>query len=112
MKAFTRVISICLLAIMMTTILVSCGPSMSDVAGTYTGTYTYNGSFFSVAIVLEESGSYAKATAKDGKTTTETGTFEIDGDEVVLHKSGNSSNNTRYTYTDGQLENNGHIFKK
>ena len=95
------------------TILVSCGPSMSEVAGTYSGNYTYNGNTFSVAITLKEEGVYTKVTLKNGyNSSMEAGSFEIDGDEVILHASGSSGSSTRYTYSNGTLENNGHTFSK
>lgn len=92
--------------------LCACGISREEAVGTWSGTYEYNGNRFSVAIVLDENRTYAKAVYKNQSlSSSETGTYEIDGGDVVLHKYGDASM-VIYEYKNGALVNNDHEFRK
>ena len=94
-------------------VLDSCGIKEDEAVGTWSGTYEYNGNSFSVAFVLGADGEYAQVTYKNGSlSSTEDGTWEIDGGKVVLHEDGNTGTSTVYKYRDGALVNNDHKFYK
>lgn len=102
-----------LLALALCVALCACGISKEDVVGGWAGSYTYNGDSFSVGLVLTEDGEYSKVIYKNGSpSSSESGTYEIDGDEVVLHENGKSGTSTRYEYDDGALVNNGHKLER
>lgn len=93
--------------------LCACGISREDAIGTWSGTYVYNGSTFSCAFVLSADGTYAEATYKDGSlSSTESGTYEVKSNKVILHENGNMGTSTVYKYKGGKLVNNGHEFTK
>lgn len=74
---------------------------------------TFNGSSFSCAFVLSADGTYAEATYKDGSlSSTESGTYEVKSNKVILHENGNMGTSTVYKYKGGKLVNNGHEFTK
>ena len=89
--------------------LCACGLKKSDAVGVWSGTYTYNGNQFSCGFVLDQDGSYAKITYKNGSlSSSETGTYEVKGGKVILHKDGKSGVSTEYKYKGGNLVNSGH----
>ena len=93
--------------------LAACTVAKEDVAGTWTGSWTYNGNSFVEAIVLTKEGKYASAVYKNGEHyKTESGTYEISGTEVLLHPNGDKGQATPYKYKSGKLVNNGHEFTK
>lgn len=93
--------------------LCACGISKDEAVGTWSGTYVYEGNTFTAAFVLSEDGEYAKITYKNGSlSSSEEGTWEIDGGKVVLHEDGNMGISTVYKYSGGNLVNNGHEFSK
>lgn len=109
MKSLLAILLICAFCLP----LCACGISEEEAVGTWSGTYEYNGSSFSVAFVLSANGQYAKAVYKNGSmSSSETGTWEIGGGDVLLHKNGDSSTATRYEYKGGALVNNDHKFYK
>lgn len=116
MKNVVKRISLCLVLVMMMGILASCGLSKEDAVGTWTGTYTYNGNTFTVAIILNEDGTYAKATMKNGSlSSTETGDYEIKGNKVILYDDSavvHHGVSTEYKYKNDQLVNNDHYYSK
>ncbi len=92
--------------------LVSCGPSMEEVAGTYSGSYTYEGNKYYVVIILDDDGTYAKATTKNGiLSSSDSGDYEIKGSTVRLYIDG-KDHYLDYSYKDGILENGGYQFTK
>ena len=113
MKSVLRVTSACLVIILLASFFVACSPSVSDVAGTYTGSYTYKGNDFYVVIVLDEDGTYGKVTSKNNiPSSSDSGEYEIKGNKILLYTSDDKSSYTEYKYSDGKLENNGHTFTK
>lgn len=94
----------------------ACKPSKEDVVGTYVGSYTYSGTLYTVAIILEEDGTYAKATVKNGVlSSSETGDYEIKGREIRLYDDDSvvyHGSYTAYKYKKDVLKNNGHKFVK
>lgn len=104
------------LVLVMTLSLCACGPTKEEVAGTYTGTYKYEGNTFSTAIVLSEDGIYVKATEKNGGEPSITiGDYEIDGNKVILYDPDSvvyHGVRTDYKYSNGTLKNGGHKFSK
>ncbi len=116
MKRVVKMTSLCLIISVMITLFTACSPSMKDVIGTYSGTYTHNENDYTIVITLTEDGKYVKTKAKnDGNPTTETGNFEIDGKSVLLYDSDSitpQGSYTRYQYKNNILENNNHEFVK
>ncbi|MBR5239585.1 MAG: hypothetical protein IKW04_03280 [Clostridia bacterium] len=112
----TRVTTALLAVVLLICTLTACSPSMKEVAGTYTGSYRFNGDYISVCIILSEDGTYVKATSRgSGGTSTETGDFEIKGKQVILYDSDSPTYHgmsSTYNYQKGVLENNGHQFTK
>jgi hypothetical protein len=93
--------------------LCACGISEDEAIGTWSGSYIYNGNQFSVAFVLSPDGTYAKATYKNGSFhKSESGTWEVDGGDVLLYENGNTGAWTTYEYKGGALVNNDHEFFK
>ena len=81
--------------------------------GTWSSSYTYNGSEFFSSIVLSDDGTYIKETYKDGSVSSnETGTYEVYEGRVLLYKNGNKTTAMEFTYQDGSLYNNDHKFVK
>ena len=108
-RLFIAVILICAICFG----LCACGLKESDAVGVWSGTYTYNGNQFSCTFALEGNGKYAKITYKNGSlSSSETGTYEVKGGKVILHKDGNMGVSTEYKYKGGNLVNNGHKFSK
>ena len=104
--AIVLVLSVCLS-------LCACGISRENAVGTWSGTYVYEGNTFSCTFVLYESGEYDEVTYKNGSfSSSENGTWEIDGGKVVLHEDGNMGVSTIYKYKSGALVNNNHRFTK
>ncbi len=115
MRTTVRNISLCLVIVLLIGILAACGISKDELVGSWTGTYTYNGNRFDVAIVFKSSGSYSKATMKNGTlSSTETGDWEIKGGKVILYSDAATYHgvSTTYNYKGGKLENNNHYFSK
>jgi len=93
--------------------LCACGITKETAVGTWAGTYVYDGNQFACSFVLSEDGDYAKVTLKNGSmSSSETGTYEVKGGKVILHKDGNMGVSTEYKYKGGKLVNNGHEFVK
>ena len=65
MKRLKFVLALVLLAALCLS-LVGCGLSEEDAVGTWGGTYTYNGSRFTVVFELFDDGTYLKMVEKDG----------------------------------------------
>ena len=87
--------------------LCACGISREEAVGTWSGTYVYEGNTFAVAIVLSEEGNYGKASYKNGSfNSSESGTWEIKGGKVVLHRDGDMGVSTEYKYKGDALVNN------
>ena len=116
MKKLTKIISLCVMVALLVSTLAACGLSEAEAVGTWSGTYTYNGNDFSVAIVLESDGSYAKVTMKNGMlSSSETGDYEIKGNKVTLYDSDSivyHGKSITYKYKNGALVNNDHYFYK
>ena len=111
MKTLLRVTSLCLLLVLIMTVLAACGPTRQEVAGTYEGSYAYNGYFHSYTIDLYKDGTYRKAYYRNGLIySVDRGDYDINGNKITLHIDEYTS--TVYNYSDGQLENGGHIFTK
>ena len=86
MKHFIKIMAVCLAAALMMTFFAACAPSAEELAGTYTGSYVYNGNDFTCAIVINENGTYGKATMKNGElSSSEAGDWEIKGNKVRLY---------------------------
>lgn len=109
MKKF---ISLLLVLVFTVFILTACTPTMDEVAGTYSGTYTYEGTTFSVTIVLSKDGSYSEITLKNGSyNSSQSGKYGIEGNKVKLYDSQTGAW-IPYKYSNGTLTNNGHKFTK
>ena len=109
LKSLTAVLLACVLCF----VLCACGISKEEAVGTWSGTYTYDGNSFAVAFVLSEEGEYGKAVYKNGSlSSSESGTWEIDGGDVVLHEDGNVGVSTVYEFNGEALVNNDHEFYK
>ena len=91
----------------------ACGMTRDKAVGTWSGTYEYNGNYFSVSFVLSSDGEYSYISYKNGDfNKSETGTWEIEDGAVVLHVDGNTSKSTIYEYDGDALVNNNHKFYK
>ncbi len=109
MKSLVAVFLLCALCVA----FCACGISREDAVGTWSGTYENKGNRFSATFVLSANGEYAKVVYKNGKlSSSEVGTWEIEGGDVVLHENGSMGGATRYEYKGKALVNNGHKFYK
>ncbi len=107
-----KAISALVLAIVLTFSLAACGISEEAAVGVWEGEYEYNGNEFFVSFELTDEGTYGKVTFKNGeKSSTESGTYTVEGGEVILSPEG-KDNTTHYKYKAGALVNNGHKFVK
>ena len=113
MNKTVKVVSVCMILSLLLLALVSCGPSMEEVAGTYSGSYTsYMGHKYYVVIILDDDGTYARATSKDGiLSSSDSGDYEIKGSTVRLYID-SEDHYVDYSYKDGVLENGGYQFTK
>ena len=115
-KKLTRILALCMVIALLALTLTACGPSEEEVAGTYAGSYEYNGNTYSVGIVLNEDGRYAKVTLKNGETnSSEVGDWEVKGSKVSLYDDDATTyhgKSTVYKWKDGVMENNDHYFSK
>ena len=112
MKKASRLVALSLVFALLLGVLSACAPSMGEVAGTYSGSYTFNGNLFSKAFVLTTDGRFVEATVKNGQSEgVDQGTYEIKGNKLRLKEEG-SSGYAEYTYRNGTIENNGHVFYK
>ena len=115
MKTLFKSIAICLVAVFILGVFSACAPSPQEVAGTYTGTYEYNGNIISVTMTLGVS-EYSKITLKNGSISAqESGDYEIKGNKIILYDASSivyHGMSTPYKYKDGVMENNGHKFYK
>ena len=92
--------------------LAACALSEDDVVGVWTCSYVYNGNDLDVAFALDEDGTYAEVINRNGVlSSTEVGTWEIDGRRVLLHPDGEPGT-TPFNYKGGKLENNDHYFTR
>ena len=66
MKAFLKILALCVVLSMVATLFSACAPTEEEVAGFYTGSYTYQGNEFYVEIELAEDGTYSKTVEKNG----------------------------------------------
>ena len=85
-KSIKTSAKVMVLVLVITTVLAlftGCGgPSPQELAGTYVGSYEYNGNLISVAVVINEEGQYASATVKNGQvSSSETGDYEVKGNK-------------------------------
>ena len=97
-KSLISAILACLLCI----ILCSC-VSKDTAAGTWRDNYIYNGSEFSVTLVLEENGHYTYVSYKNGSLSKAMeGEWETIGNEVCIYT---ETGSTSYDYIDGKLAN-------
>ena len=116
MKKTIRAVSVCLVVVMIISTLVACSPSVEEVVGTYSGSYTYNGNRFNVVIMLYDDGTYVKAIGKNGSVSSvESGDYEIRGNEIRLYDSDTVVEHgswTDYKYSKDTLENNGNKLTK
>ena len=115
-KKTLRVLALCLVIALLALTLTACGPSEEEVAGTYAGSYEYNGNHYAVGIVLNENGRYAKVMLKNGEMhKEEMGDWEVKGSTVHLYTDDSHSYHgtvTKYAWKDGAMENNDHYFYK
>ena len=82
-------------------------------AGTWHGTYTYNGNAFETTYILNEDGTNFKETYKNGSfSSNESGTYTATEKSVMLHKDDNKSTAVEFTYKGGKLVNDDHKFTK
>ena len=117
MKKIAKIIALVLVITTVLALFTGCGgPSPQELAGTYVGSYEYNGNLISVAVVINEEGQYASATVKNGQvSSSETGDYEVKGNKVKLYDSSAATYHgicTVYKYKNGTLENNGHKLVK
>ena len=92
--------------------LAACTASKDDLVGTWSGSWEYEGNLFVETFTLTENGTYTSTLYKNGNLNkTESGTYEIDGNTVDLHPTGEGSW-TSYDYKGGKLINNDHEFTK
>lgn len=113
MKNITKIISLFVVTVIIISLLASCGLSMDDVEGYYVGTYTENGSTYTVKITLTNRGTYGKKVYQDDTLISSVANkYAIKDDQVVLYASADKTNSTVYDYTKGKLKNNGHLFTK
>ena len=107
MKRKTFLVGVLVCAFCLT--LCACGNLQKDAVGTWIGEYEYEGNRYTATFTLCEGGSYSKTLYRNGALrSTEFGTWEVDGGDVVLHKDGDRSGSTRYDYDGTALINNGH----
>lgn len=93
--------------------LVACGISEEELAGTWTGSWTYNGNSFDRTLIFDDDGNYESIMYKNGELyKTESGTYEISGNNVDLHPGGDEGQTTPYKVKGGKLVNNGHEMVK
>lgn len=112
MKKLTKLVLICIIAVLPIVMMVSCALSEEDVAGVYYGSYTENGSSFSVKITLTERGTYGRVITKDNLPySSVAGRYEIRDEQIILYTSSDYTSYTEYHYSDGQLEHGGHVFR-
>ncbi len=110
MKKIKMVVAFILLSILCMS-AVSCA-SKSKFVGTWEGSWTYNGNKIDRMFTLQEDGTYSEITYRNNiKSSSETGTYEISGNSVILSPEGESST-TEYTYKNGYLINNDHKMAK
>ena len=108
-----KTVFLCLVTLSLLVTFAACGISKEDVAGVYAGTYTENGSTYSVKITLTERGTYGKTTIKDGEPfSSVAGRYDIKDEEIRLYSSSDKAEYTAYRYDDEQLKQNGNIFKQ
>ena len=113
MKKTVQAISLGLIVILLASALIACSTTTTELAGTYSGSYEYNGNVFHAEIVLNKDGTYSKTMTKNGYShSSSTGDYLVVEDCVRLYTEDDHSAYTEYKYTPGQLENNGHIFEK
>ena len=104
-----KIISIVLLICTLTICLASCSTSKDKFVGTWRGEWEYNGDLFVSVIDIYEDETYKEVMYKNySYHSTETGKYEIEGNEIHLYET--DKRWTTYKYTNGQLENGGHYF--
>ena len=115
MKTLFKSIAICLVAVFVLGAFTACSPKPEDVAGTYVGTYVYNGNTFTKTITLGVA-EYGEITYKNGEfSSEESGIYEIKGNKLLLYDSSSIVDRgawSEYKYKNGVLENAGHKFVK
>ena len=112
MKKRIRILAILMAALMLSMSLSACSKATKDdVVGTWAGAWKYEGKTIGVGFVLKSNGQYTKSVLTNGKvTSTTTGTWELDGNKVILHNKDKSM--TEYKYKGGKLYNADHEFTK
>ena len=115
MKKMGRILSLCLVIVMVAGAMTACGIEKEELIGTWSGSYEYEGNQFTVAIVFTAT-QYSKVVMKNGSiSSSDVGDYEISGREVKLYASDSLTYHgtwTTYKYSGGQLENNGHYLSK
>lgn len=113
MKRIVTIISLSLVSLILITLLASCGLSTDDVAGFYVGSYTEDGSTYTLEITLTERGTYGKRIYQDDTLISSVANrYELKDEDVILYDSADKITYTVYHYTKGKLENNGNLFTK
>ena len=111
MKNIIKILSLSLVAVILIVLFASCGLSMEDVEGYYVGSYTEDGSTYTVKIKLTQRGTYGKKVYQDDiLISSVANNYELDGKQVVLYSSADHTAYTVYDYTNGKLQKDGHIF--
>ncbi len=83
-------------------------PTAKTFAGTWSGSYTYNGRDITIYLAIGDDYSFLKETYVNGVLeTTETGVYTIDKGDVLLDPIDDEFF-TRYKYENGALVNNNH----
>ena len=112
MNKFRNLISFVLIA-MLCVNLCACGISKTQVVGTWSSNYEYNGSQFSATFELSDDGTYSQIYYKDGnRHKNEVGTWEIVEGQLRLHENGEEGSYAEYTYQNGKLINGGREFSR
>ena len=82
----------------------SCGSDVDNLIGTWGGKWEFKGNMISVSIVLEENGQYSATTSKNGTfSSSKTGSWELNGEELRLHENGDLNSSTVYYYRNGKV---------
>ncbi len=107
MKKLKIVVAI-ILALTFCLSMVACAVSKEDVIGTWRGEWVYQGKNVVSIFTLNSDGTFNKITTRNGAISSiETGTYEIEGNEVSLYTTGEVGR-TVYKYKGGCLYNADH----
>lgn len=116
---FNKSKSLCviLVSVLLCIFISACGaPENLDAdytIGIWKAEYTENGNLVSTSIALSEFGEYGIVTYVGGEfTAAEIGTYKLNGNTVLLYKSGEDEATMLLEYSGGNLTNEGHKYKK